>query len=89
MLHHLGEHMEGAFELAIEQESLDDGVAYANCGVLNALKDSASVVEASLMWVLGAESQNPAQCKGVVVKPSGEYLGMGLLKVAHVLAFFQ
>ncbi|TKY69603.1 hypothetical protein E2542_SST05881 [Spatholobus suberectus] len=87
-VHHLGEDMKGVIEFSIEKETFDDGVAYAKCGVVNAFKDSASIGEASLMRV-GAESQEPAKSKGVGVKARGEYLGMGLLEVLHVLALLQ
>lgn len=80
--------MKGAIKLAIEKESFDYGVAYAHCGVANLFKDSASIGETSLMRI-GAESQKPAKSKGVGVKGSGEYLGMDLLEVLHVLAFLQ
>jgi len=58
-LHHLGEDMKGGIELCIEEESFDESVTYAKSGVVNVLKESACIIEASLIR-MGAESQKPA-----------------------------
>jgi len=58
-LQHLGEDMKGGIELGIEEESFDESVTYAKSGVVNVLKESACIGEASLIRI-GAESQKPA-----------------------------
>lgn len=51
--------MKGGIELGIEEESFDESVTYAKSGVVNVLKESACIGEASLIRI-GAESQKPA-----------------------------
>lgn len=74
------------YRFPVQQESLDHCVADADCGVLNALKDSPSVGWAAVEWV-GAESQQPAQGKAVVSEPTCDGLCMRLLQVLHVLTY--
>ncbi|KAJ1389828.1 Glycoside hydrolase, family 79 [Sesbania bispinosa] len=45
ILYHIGKHVKSTVELSIKKENFDDCVAYANCGVLNAFKDSACIAE--------------------------------------------
>jgi len=58
-LQHLGEDMKGVIELGFEEKSFDESVTYAKSGVVNVLKESACIDEASMMR-MGAESQKPA-----------------------------
>ncbi|XP_058769368.1 leucine-rich repeat receptor-like protein kinase PXL1 [Vicia villosa] len=43
ILKHFNKHMEGAFEIVVNEKSFDNCVVYTNCRVLNSFKDSTSI----------------------------------------------
>lgn len=48
--------MNGVGEFIVEQEGFDDGVADADCGLVNTFKNFPGVAEAAMMWVCREES---------------------------------